>query len=172
MQTNPEELRRIVEAASKKIEALEKSLAETEKRAKSYEEHWSKIYDQSREMREEAQKLQHEYEQLRIQKGGFGFKMLLFSGFCGFLTAVVLCFAYVRLARPVSGQEAAFAAFARANQFNYELQLSRGEFQAVEASLREKANDPANKIIAPEIVFAEKMVSAAGLFISEQNRQE
>jgi hypothetical protein len=47
-----------------------------------------------------------------------------------------------------------------------------GEFQAVEASLREKANDPANKIIAPEIAFAEKMVGAAGLFISEQNRQE
>lgn len=172
MQTNPEELRRMVEASSKQIETLEKSLAETEKRAKSYEEHWSKIYDQCREMREETQKLQYEYEQLRIQKGGFGFKMLLFSGFCGFLTAAVLCFAYVRLVRPVSGQEAAFAAFAKSHQFDYELQLSRGEFRAVEASLREKANDPAYKIIAPEIAFAEKMVGAAGLYISEYKSPE
>lgn len=172
MQTNQEELRRMVEEASKQIKALEKSLAETEKRAKSYEEHWSRIYDQSREMREEAHKLQHEYEQLRIQKGGFGFKMLLFSGFCGFLTAAILCFAYIRLARPVSDQEAAFASFARAYQFDYELQLSRGEFQSVEASLHEKANDPAYKIIAPEIAFAEKMVSAAGLYFSGQHRAE
>lgn len=172
MQTNQEELRRTVEAASRKIEELEKSLAETEKRAKSYEEHWSKIYDQSREMREEAQKLQHEYEQLRIQKGGFGFKMLLFSGFCGFMTAAVLCFVYFRLARPVSDREAAFATFVRSHQFNYELQLSRGEFQAVEASLREKANDPAYRIIAPEIAFAEKMVGAAGLYFSEHSSPE
>jgi len=91
MQTNPEELRLMIEAASKQIKALENSLAETEKRAKSYEQHWSQLYDQSRELREEARKLQHEYEQLRIQKGGFGFKMLLFSGFCGFLTAIQQC---------------------------------------------------------------------------------
>jgi hypothetical protein len=75
---------------------------------------------------------------------------------------------YVRLLRPVSGHEAAFTEFATENQFNYELQLSRGEFQAVESSLREKANDPAYKIIAPEIAFAEKMVSAAGLYFSGQ----
>jgi DNA repair exonuclease SbcCD ATPase subunit len=171
MQTNPEELRRMVEEATKQIRALEKSLAETEKRAKSYEEHWSQVYDQSREMREEARKLQHEYEQLRIQKGGFGFKMLLFSGFCGFVTAAFLCLVYVRLLRPVSGHEAAFTEFAKAHQFDYELQLSRGEFQAVESSLREKANDPAYKIIAPEIAFAEKMVSAAGLYFSGQRSE-
>lgn len=168
MQTNPEELRRIVEEASAQIKVLEKSLAETEKRAKSYEEHWSRLYDQSRETRAEALKLQQEYEQLRIQKGGFGFKMLLFSGFCGFVTAVIFCFVYVRLGRPISNQEAVFAAFVRAHQFDYELQLSRGEFQAVGLSLREKVNDPAYKIIAPELGFAEKLVGAAGHYISDE----
>lgn len=171
MQTNPEELRLMIEAASKQIKALENSLAETEKRAKSYEQHWSQVYDQSRELREEARKLQHEYEQLRIQKGGFGFKMLLFSGFCGFLMALLLCLVYVRVFRPVSGHEAAFSSFVRLHQFNYELQLSRGEFHAVEESLREKAQDPAYKIVVPEIVFAEKMVSAAGQYVSGVKRE-
>ena len=80
----------------KLIRELENILQETEKRAREFQADWSKMFDQNKTLREENHRIQRGYEILRIQKGGFGFKMLLASGIGGFVTALVLCFVYLK----------------------------------------------------------------------------
>lgn len=163
MEQNPpnnENAERLLAEQKNRIEALEQAFAALEHRAKKYEDDWSALYDQNRELREENHRLQQDYERLRIQKGGFGFKMLLLSGLGGFVTALLLCFVYLKL-RPKEPQDVAFREFRRENLFNYELALSKGEFEKVEKSLQQNAERPEFEVIGSEIEFAQKIVSAA-----------
>ena len=51
--------------------ALRQALSEAETRAEKATSEWSVIYDQHKILREEHRQLLHDYEQLRLQKGGF-----------------------------------------------------------------------------------------------------
>ncbi|MBL7828166.1 MAG: hypothetical protein JNJ57_16160 [Saprospiraceae bacterium] len=153
-------LQSLIEAQEQRILALEKQLTETEKKSKSYESDWSKLFDQAKTLREEKQMLQRQYEDLRIQKGGFGFKMLMFSGFAGFVSACILCFVYLKL-KPKPDHVVVFEKFKREQLFNFELQLSRGDFDGVEISLEKLGHTPEYAAIIPHIQFTEKVVGAA-----------
>ena len=152
-----------IAAQEKRLVALENILLDTEKRAKKFETEWSNLFDQHKIQREENHKLQHAYETLRIQKGGFGFKMLLASGMGGFVTALVLCFVYLKL-KPKPEYVTTFDRFRRENLFNYELDLSKGNFDAVEASLKNCAGKQEYHSIQPDIYFTQKVVGAAKRF--------
>jgi hypothetical protein len=163
MEQNPpnnENAERLLAEQKKRIEALEQAFAALEHRAKKFEDDWSTLYDRNRELREENHRLQQDYEKLRIQKGGFGFKMLLLSGLGGFVTALLLCFVYLKL-RPKESQDVAFRQFQRENLFNYEVSLSKGEFDEVEKSLQKNAERPEFEVIGSEIEFVQKVVGAA-----------
>jgi septal ring factor EnvC (AmiA/AmiB activator) len=149
-----------MEAQQQRIKELETQVAEWEKRAKSFEQDWSKLFDQNKALREKNLHLQQDYEALRIQKGGFGFKSMLFSGMGGFLTALMLCFVYLKL-KPKPQYARVFDRFQKEHLFNYELKLSNGDFNAVELSLQECKKRAEYQIIQPEIYFAEKLVGAA-----------
>ncbi len=153
-------------AAQQRIEALEKLVESTEKRALNFESDWSALFDQNKTLREENHKIQHGYEILRIQKGGFGFRMLMLSGLGGFVTALLLCFVYVKL-KPKPDYVATFDQFRRENLFEYELSLSKGDFDAVEASLLDCSKRPEFKHIQPEIYFTQKVVGAAKRYCKE-----
>lgn len=158
--SNNENTERLLAEQKKRIEALELALTELERKAARYEEGWSAQYDQNKELREENHRLQHDYEILRIQKGGFGFKMLMLSGLGGFVTALVLCFVYVKL-QPKEPQVVAFRQFQRENLFNYELAISKGQFEEVEKSLDQCFERPEYEVIEPELVFMKEIVKAA-----------
>lgn len=144
----------------KYIESLQQSLKETEARKKRFEEGWSNLFDQNRALREEHQKLQQGYETLRIQKGGFGFKMLMLSGWGGFFTALVLCFVYLKL-KPKDPHTIALQNFRNEHLMEYELSLSKNEFDAVRLSLEESYNHPENKPIRTDIEIIRELVEAA-----------
>lgn len=156
---NSENTERLLAEQKNRIEALEQAFSALEQRARKYEDDWSALYDQNRELREENHRLQHDYEKLRIQKGGFGFKMLLFSGFCGFITALVLCFIYLKL-KPKEPQVVAFRQFQRENLINFELAISKGQFGEVEQTLDRSLQRPEYEAIEPQILFMKEMVKA------------
>jgi hypothetical protein len=150
----------VIASQKKHIADIEKLLADTEKRAKSFESDWSNLFDQNKTLREANHQLQQGYETLRIQKGGFGFKMLLASGMGGFVTALILCFVYLKL-KPKPDYIATFDQFRRENLFDFELNLSNGNFEEVEESLRLCSEKQAFHSIQPEIYFTQKVVGAA-----------
>jgi hypothetical protein len=140
------------------IIALRHALLEAENRAEKSKAEWSTIYDQHVALREEHRQLKHGYEQLRIQKGGFGFKMLLLAGFMGTIVALVACFLYLKL-QPKDSQTVAFEHFQREHLFQYELAISKGQFDIVEQSLRTELENPDNQVIKPELVFIRQLVT-------------
>ncbi len=164
--SNNEKAEQLIAAQQQRIEALEKLVEATEKRAKNFEADWSNLFDQNKALREENHKIQHGYEALRIQKGGFGFRMLMLSGMGGFVTALLLCFVYLKL-KPKPDYVATFEQFRRENLFNYELSLSKGDFEAVEASLEECSKKAEYKPVQAEIYFAQKVVGAAKRYCKE-----
>ncbi|MCW5921418.1 MAG: hypothetical protein KIS77_03675 [Saprospiraceae bacterium] len=158
--SNNENAARLLSEQQNQIEALEQALAAMERRAKSFEDDWSSLYDQNRDLRNENHRLQHDYETLRIQKGGFGFKMLMLSGLGGFVTALVLCFVYLKL-KPKEPHVVAFRQFQRENQIGFELAIGNGQFEEVEQALEKSLERPEFKSIQPQLIFIHEIVSAS-----------
>lgn len=158
--TNNQKTEQLIAEQQKRIETLEHSFAELELRAQKYENEWSDLYDQNKELRAANHRLQHDYETLRLQKGGFGFKMLMISGFIGFVCAAMLCFAYLKL-KPKEAHVVAFRKFQRENLFDYELAISQGRFDDVEKSLLLNLERPEFRPIEEELIFTKNLVEAA-----------
>jgi len=157
--TNNENTERLLAEQKNRLDALEQAFAELDRKAKQYEVGWSDLFDQNKTLREENHRLQHGYETLRIQKGGFGFKMLLLSGLGGFVTALLLSFVYLKL-KPKEPAAVAFRQFQRENLFNYELAISQGKFEEVEKSLDLCFERPEYDAIEPQLVFVREIVKA------------
>lgn len=148
------------EELARQVAQLQQALAAAEFRAEKAKSEWSLQYDLNHTLRERNRHLEHEYEQLRLQKGGFGFKMLLFTAVASALFALLGTFVYLKL-RPKDAHTVAFEQFRRDHLFRYELALSEGQFDSVEQSLREEAAKPDNQVISAEIEFARQLVTTA-----------
>lgn len=142
-----------------RIETLEAAVHDAEFRAKRAKEEWSSQYDAAKRLRQEIHQLESDYEHLRLQKGGFGFKSLLFVGLLSAVTTVFAVWIYLKV-RPQPQHAEAFYKFRHETMINYELQLSRGEAEHVLRSLHEHEARPEFKVIQPEIEFVEKMIRA------------
>jgi hypothetical protein len=105
-------------------------------------------------------RLQDDYESLRVQKGGFGFKTLLASGFAAFLTGIVLCFLFFR---PTDHRAKSFEQFRHRQLFNIEYAISEGRFDDAEKILLNQRDLPENARIGSEIESMRKLVTAAKL---------
>jgi len=155
---NNESLEGLVAEQQKRIAALERAFAEAEHRAQKHlqeRDHW---HEQHWEAHQEGRRLQHDYESLRLQKGGFGFKTLLAVGFSAALFGLVGCYLFFRLKNdPVK----TFHRFTREHQFQFEYALSHGQFEEVENALRRSVEQPEFQAIRPHIEFNKKIVEAA-----------
>ena len=158
--TDHDKLEQMLEERAQQIEVLQKSLTEAENKAQKYEQEWSALYDRNKELLGEKHQLFQDYETLRLQKGGFGFKAMMISGCTGFLVALVLCFVYLKL-KPKNPHVVAFRQFEREHLFNYELAISQGRFHDVERSMQQNMDRPEYRPIANEIEFAKNLVAAA-----------
>lgn len=157
---NNEILQGLTPEQKKYLESLQNALAESEQRSLRFEEGWSNLFDQNKTLRAENQNIQHGYENLRIQKGGFGIKMLFLSGLGGFLTALLLCFLYLKL-KPKDAHTIALQNFRRNHLFEYEYALSKKQFEEVKISLEKELHHPDNQSIKPEIEIIREIVEAA-----------
>jgi len=157
---NNEFLQGLTPEQKKHFESLQHALTEARQRGLRFEEEWSSLFDQNKTLREENHRIQHGYENLRIQKGGFGFKMLLLSGIGGFVTALVLCFVYLKL-KPKNPHTVALNNFRREHLFEYELALSKKQFEEVKISLEKEIKKPENQAINAEIIIIRELLEAA-----------
>ena len=88
--------------------------------------------------------------------------MLLLSGLGGFVTALVLCFVYLKL-KPKDLHTAALDNFRRQHLFEYELALSKKQFEEVKISLEKEIVSPENQPIKSEIEILRELIEAADL---------
>ncbi|MBK8922944.1 MAG: hypothetical protein IPM81_15770 [Saprospirales bacterium] len=164
METNPSNEARIAaleqDLLSAKTDA-QKYMRDLEKLRQQYAEDVFAERQQVKQLREERHRVQLDYEQLRVQKGGFGLKALLLSSFAGFFGGLVLLLAYLLLLKPKAEHTLAFEQFRNAHLFNYERAISAGKFGEVEQDLQYNLGLPENRLIQPEIEFAKKLVGAA-----------
>lgn len=155
-----------------RIAGLENNLRDAQQTAQKYKQELEKLRQQyaddlfaerqlGKKLRDERFQIQHDYEQLRVQKGGFGVKMLTLSGFLGFLSGLLLCAVYVVFLRPKPDHATAFEHFRSAHLFNYERAISEGRFEEVERDLEKNIQDPENNLIRPNLELVKKIVGAA-----------
>ncbi len=157
---NNEMLQGLTPDQKKHVESLQQALSDAKQRGQRFEEEWSNLFDQNKTLREENHHIQHGYEDLRIQKGGFGFKMLLLSGLGGLVTALVLCFVYLKL-KPKDPHIVALHNFRREHLFEYELALSKKQFEEVRISLEKEIKNSENQPIKTEIEILRELIEAA-----------
>lgn len=145
---------------TKYFESMQQALSEAKQRSQRFEESWSALFDQNKTLREENHRIQQGYENLRIQKGGFGFKMLLLSGLGGFVTALILSFVYLKL-KPKDPHTTALANFRREHLFEYELALSKKQFEEVRLSLEHELKSPDYLPIKTDLEILRELMEAA-----------
>lgn len=166
METNPTR-----EEYQIRIAALEKALAEVENQAQKYadelnnlrQQYADDLFEERRRVRQlhtAQHQLQQDYENLRVQKGGFGFKMLAATGFASMLLTLMLCFVYLKL-KPKPDDTLAFEQFKREHLFSIEYALSHGQFAQAQITLQDAIQKHDYQRIHPEIEFARKIVGAA-----------
>lgn len=148
----------LAEEQRQRIAVLERAFAEAEHRAQKHlqeRDHW---HEQHWKAHQENRQLQQQYESLRVQKGGFGFTMLLLTGFAGTVLGLVACYVFMRLH---NDQVRAFQRFRGEQQFQLEFDLSHGNFNGASSVLQRSAQHPDYQPILPEIEFVHKVVVAA-----------
>jgi hypothetical protein len=141
-----------------RIQALERALLDAENRAQKYAQEAKSAQSLQKGCMEELRQLRHDYESLRVQKGGFGFKTLLLWGFAGFLSGLVLCYLFFR---PKDERAVAFEHFKRENLFPIEYAISQGKFDETDKTLAGSLDTKAYRLIKPEIDMIRKINAAA-----------
>jgi hypothetical protein len=161
METNPTYHDGSDQSLQLRLTALEKAFADTSRQAQKYAQDRDLLIDQNHELKQENHRLQHDYETIRLQKGGFGFKTLLFSGIGGFVSALILCYFYIAIFKAQPNHVLVFQQFSHENQFKIEYALSHAGYEEVEALLYMAKAHPEYQPIRPEIEFTQKIVAAA-----------
>ena len=155
-----------------RIAKLENEVQATKKTAEKYEADLKNLRQQYaddlyterqlvRELQQECKSLQHDYNQLRVQKGGFGLKVLMLTGMLGTLVGILTVALYFVLLQPKSNQQVVFEEYRDANLFNYERAISQGDFEQVERDMAMNMERKEYQLINSEIEFAKKLVGAA-----------
>lgn len=164
METNPNNEERIAGLIAELQSAKNESQKYKQDLEKLRQQYADDLFEERRigkRLVEERHQIQHDYNQLRVQKGGFGIKMLTLSGFAGFLSGLLMMGLYFYFFKHKSQDALVFEQFRDQQMFNYERAISQGDFESVEASLQQNLELPENKIIRPEIEFVKKIVGAA-----------
>lgn len=142
------------------VSTLEQALRDAEIQSQKYARETETLQKQCDDLRAQVNKLERDYAALRIQKGGFGLRSLSLAVLGGLAAGLLLAWVYVKL-RPRPDVEALFEEYRRTHLFAYELQLSRGEHEAVLRQLDRDAYLPEYAPIRAEIVFARKLLGAS-----------
>lgn len=142
-------------------QALQAARNEAQKYAQqrdAWQQKCTEALERAETLHQENIDLQHDYEKLRVQKGGFGFKMLFTNSFFAFVVGVVLCYGVLRL---TDRRAHALGHFRQNHLFQLEYDLSHGNFDAAENTLQEQSALPENRPIHHEVEVMRQLVTAA-----------
>jgi len=152
--TTEEQLRQCKE----QLTAIERAFLASENQSQKYALEYKKLTEWQNLHQNNFNKLQNDYENLRVQKGGFGFKILMASGFVGCLSGLMFCFLFFRL---TDNRVKDFERFRNQQLFAIEYAISEGRFDAAEKILHDQSDLPENARIGAEIDCMRKLVTAA-----------
>jgi hypothetical protein len=108
-------------------------------------------------LEQEVQQWQHDYEQLRIQKGGFGFKTILASGIAATVVGMALGWLIFRQKDPNS---VLFSQFSKAAGFNLEYNLSHQQYNEAQKIITDYQNNRTYSPIQPELLLIGNLIKA------------
>jgi hypothetical protein len=111
-------------------------------------------------LEQEVQQWQHDYEQLRIQKGGFGFKAMAAAGFAATIIGIGVGFLVFRQRDP---NALLFQKFSQAAGFNLEYSLTHGQYDKADKIIQDFSKNSTFAPILPEISFVGNLLEAAKL---------
>lgn len=147
-------------------EFFKKLIAERDQRIARLENDLAAAAHQSRDLHQAAQQLRDDYQILRKQKGGFGFRTLMV---CGFFSAVAGFGLHWLVSRIGSEPSAVFQKFRDETQFNIEYDISQGNFEKVETTLKNSLEKAEYAPIRPEIEFFRKIMGATRRKFTDAN---
>jgi hypothetical protein len=141
-----------------KLAAVERAYIDAEHRLQDYAKDQKKWANKQNTQQQEITRLQDDYENLRVQKGGFGFKMLALWGGVSWLFGLLMCVLFFHF---TDNRAKDFERFKREQLFSVEYALSKGHFEEVEKKLHTQMDAPENAHIQAEIEAMRKLVTAA-----------
>ena len=164
------------EALQERLKSLEEGIAALRARAQKYDgfrqefknlrqKYADDLFEERKQVtywHEQALRWQQDYEQLRIQKGGFGFHTLSAVVLAAMLFTGLTMYVFLKW---TDGRKAAFEAFRRDQLFKIEFALSHGEYEQAKEALRHSLQNPEYELAYPQIQVIEAVVLAA-----EKNR--
>ena len=108
-------------------------------------------------LEQEVQQWQHDYEQLRIQKGGFGFKTILASGIAATVVGMALGWLFFQQKDP---NAVLFSQFNKAAGFNLEYNLSHQQYDEAQKTVADYHNNKIYAPIQPELQLIGNLIKA------------
>jgi cytochrome c-type biogenesis protein CcmH/NrfG len=160
------------EALRGRLQALEEAITTLKARAQKYDgfrqelenlrqKYADDLFEERKQVsywHEQALRWQQDYEQLRIQKGGFGFHTLSAVVLAAMLLTGLAMYLFLKW---TDGRNAAFEAFRREQLFKIEFALSHGEYEQAKEALRQSLQNPEYRLAYPQIHLLEEVVLAA-----------
>jgi hypothetical protein len=171
MEINPERPF-LPEELQARLRALESELADLKLRAQKYDtfrqefenlrqKYADDLFEERKQVahwHEQAVQWQHDYEQLRIQKGGFGFHTMSTVVVAVVIVTALMTYGFMKL---TDGRKAAQEAFRREQLFKIEFALSQGHYQEARDIIHRSLQNPEYELAYPQIEMLQEIVHAA-----------
>ena len=116
------------------------------------------LSSKSKGLESEIHRWQHDYQQLRIQKGGFGFKALAAVSIATLLVGIALGWLLFKQKQPDS---VVFDKFNQAAGFSLEYHVAHKEYPEAERLISKFRHDPYYSTILPQLDLLLHLVQAA-----------
>lgn len=144
-------------AAKKLTNAVDQNVL-LQQQIQEHEEAAKSLSSKSKALESEIHRWQHDYQQLRIQKGGFGFKALAAVSSATLLVGVAIGWLLFKQKQPDS---VVFDKFNHAAGFSLEYHVAHKEYPAAERLISKFRHDPYYSTILPQLDLLLHLVQAA-----------
>ena len=160
------------EALQARLQALEGELSDLKMQAQKYDafrqelenlrqKYADDLFEERKQVthwHEQSLRWQHDYEQLRIQKGGFGFHTLSAVVIVVIILTAVMTYGFLKLS---DSRKSAEEAFRREQLFKIEYALSHGQYEQARAIIDRSLENPEYEPAYHQIHMIQELIHAA-----------
>jgi hypothetical protein len=153
-----EHLQKELEALADQAQKYESMRQELESLRQEYVAYINSYQRRAQGLQQTIHRWQQDYEQLRLQKGGFGFKALIASSLVAALTGLAISWLYFRAS---DKHLETFLRFRTAAGFHIEYAVGQRQFEGAEKMLQEQISNGKNDLIQPELEYIGGLIGSA-----------
>lgn len=152
-----EQLQEALVAALQSVKVAQQNIRDVNAMRQEHVAYVNAFQQKTVTLEQEVHQWQHDYEQLRIQKGGFGFKTILASGIAATLVGMALGWLLFQQKDPNS---VLFSQFSKAAGFNLEYHLSHQQYNEAQKIVTDYQNNKTYSPIQPELLLIGNLIKA------------